>query len=91
MYISEIPMHLPAGETFSHDVPASRDPALLKVIFTEPVFDGDGLPPGGDVLWHAVNKTPLLEVHIDLRAGAVTATFPPPDDPFYDNRQVPAF
>ena len=36
-------------------------------------------------------KTPLLEVHIDLRAGAVTATFPPPDDPFYDNRQVPVF
>lgn len=91
MYISEIPMHLPPGETFSHDVPANRDPALFKVIFTEPVFGGDGLRPEGDLLWHAVNKTPLLEVHVDLREGAVTATFAPPSDPFYANRQVPVF
>ena len=91
MYISEIPMHLPPGASFGHDVPANRDPALYKVIFTEPIFDADGLPPDGDVLSHAVNKMPLLEVHIDLRAGEVTGTFPPPEDPFYDNRQVPVF
>ena len=91
MYISEIPMHLPPGASFGHDVPPNRDPALYKVIFTEPVFDGDGLPPDGDVLSHAVNKMPLVEVHVDLGANEVSATFPPPDDPFYDNRQVPVF
>ena len=61
------------------------------MIFTEPIFDGDALPPEGDVLSHAVNKTPLVEVLVDLRANEVTATFPPPEDPFYGNRQVPVF
>ena len=78
-----------SGASFSHDVPANRGPALHKVIFTEPIFDADGLLPDGDVLAHAVNKLPLVEVHVDIRADAVTATFPPPEDPFYDNRQVP--
>ena len=91
MYISEIPMRLPPGASFGHDVPPNRDPALYKVIFTEPIFDRGGLPPGGDVITHAVNKMPLVEVHIDLRANEVRATFPPPEDPFYDNRQVPVF
>ena len=91
MYIGEIPMHVPPGGSFGHDVPANRDPALYKVVFNEPIFDGDGLPPDGDVLSHAVNKTPLVEVLVDLRANEVTATFPPPEDPFYGNRQVPVF
>ena len=91
MYISEIPMRLPPGASFNHDVPANRDPASYKVIFTEPIFDGDGLPPGGDILSHAVNKLPLVEVLVDLHASQVTATLAPPEDPFYDNRQVPVF
>ncbi len=91
MYISEIPMELPAGASFGHAVPEDHDPARWKVIFTEAVFDATGLPPGGDVLWYAVNKAPLAEVHVDLSANAVTQTLPPPDQPFYDNRQVPAF
>ncbi len=91
MYISEIPMYLPPGAVFGHTVPSDRDPALYKVIFTEAVFGGEGLPTGGDILWYAVNKMPLVEVHVDLNAKAVTATFPPPVEPFYDNRQVPLF
>ena len=91
MYISEIPMHLPPGASFGHEVPEGRDPALYKVVFTEPIFDGDGLPPDGDVLAHAVNKVPLVEVHVDLAANGAIATYPPPEDPFYDNRQVPVF
>ena len=91
MYISEIPMYLPPGAVFGHAVPPDRDPALYKVIFTQAVFGGEGLPPGGDILWHAVNKKPLVEVHLDLNAEAVTATFSPPVEPFYDNRQVPLF
>ena len=91
MYVSEIPMHLPPGASFGHEVPKIRDPELYKVVFTEPIFDGDGPPPDGDVLSHAVNKMPLVEVHVDLAANEVTVTFPPPEDPFYDNRQVPVF
>lgn len=91
MYISEIPMTLPPGAAFGHSVPADADPALYKVVFTEPVFDAEGLPEGGDVVGHAVNKRPLIEVHVDLDEAAVTATFTPPADAFYDGRQVPVF
>ena len=91
MFISEIPMYLPPGEEFGHSVPADRNPALYKVIFTEAVFGGDGLPAGGDILWEAVNKVPLVEAHMDLNTREVTATFPPPAEPFYGNRQVPLF
>lgn len=91
MYISEIPMKLPPGASFGHEVPENRDPALYKVVFTEPIFDGDGLPPDGDVLAHAVNKMPLVEVHVDLAANEVSAVIPPPEEPFYGNRQVPVF
>ena len=91
MYISEIPMHLPPGEAFGHIVPSDRDPARYKVIFTRAVFSDEGLPAGGDVLWNAINKVPLVEVHVDLRTQAVTAVFPPPAKPFYGGRQVPVF
>ena len=91
MHIGEVPMHLPPGATFGHQIPADRDPALNKVIFTQALFGGSGLPPGGDILWHAINKKALLEVHVDLRSGKVTATYPPPEEPFYGSRQVPVF
>ena len=91
MYISEIPMHLPPGEAFGHTVPPDRDPDLYKVIFTEAVFGGEGLPTGGDILWHAINKVPLVEVHVDLRTRKVTGIYPPPSEPFYGGRQVPLF
>ena len=91
MYISEIPMYLPPSETFGHSVPADRNPALYKVIFTEAVFGGEELPAGGDILWNAVNKIPLVEAHVDLNSKAVTALLLPPTEPFYGNRQVPLF
>ena len=91
MHISEVPMHLPEGETFGHAVPEDRDPALYKVIFTEAIVDGPAAGSGGAWLRHAVNKTPLVEVHVDLRAVEVTAVYPPPADPFYGSRQVPVF
>ena len=91
MTISEVPMHLPPGAAFGHRIPAGRDPALHKVIFTQAQFPGSEPPNDGDVLWHAINKKALLEVHVDLNAGKVTATYPPPTDPFYGDRQVPVF
>ena len=84
-------MHVPEGETFGHTVPEDRDEALYKVIFTEAVVGRPGAEPGGDWLRHTVNKTPLIEVHVDLRGDEVTAVYPPPADPFYGSRQVPVF
>ena len=87
MYISEIPMRLPEGETFGHAVPADWDRLTYKGVFTEAILDR----ADADVLRHAVNKTALLEVHVDLDAREVIATYPPPADPFYNGRQVPVF
>ena len=91
MYVSEIPMFLPPGERFGHTVPSDKDPAQYKVIFTEAVFDEEGLPAGASILRHAVHKRPLWEVHVDLSSGQVTRSLPPPAKPFYGNRQVPLF
>ena len=92
MYVSEIPMDLPPGETFGHRIPSDRNPALYKVVFTHAVFAGGAASATGrDILRRAVNKTPLVEVHVNLAARQVTATFPPPARPFYGNRQVPVF
>jgi protein-S-isoprenylcysteine O-methyltransferase Ste14 len=91
MYISEIPMKLIEGETFGHSVPKNRNMSKYKVIFTEADFGGDGLSEGGDILRHAVNKYPLVEIRVDLETGAVENSFPPPEVPFYGNRQVPLF
>ena len=87
MYISEIPMRLPEGETFGHAVPPDWDRTTYKVVFTEAILDR----VGADVLRHAVNKTALLEVHVDLQAQEVIAAYPPPAEPFYDGRPVPVF
>lgn len=91
MYVSEIPMYLPAGQVFGHSVPHDRDKNKYKVIFTTAVFGGEGLPDGGSILWHAVNKSPIIEVWVDMAKSAVIAAHPAPTVPFYGNRQVPLF
>lgn len=91
MYISEIPMELPPGETFGHTVPRNRDPYLYKIVFTQAVVAGEEPPPGENILRSAVNKEPLVEVHLDLKAREVVSTFPPPAKPFYGGVQVPVF
>ena len=91
MYVSEVPMRLPPGEAFGHAVPHDADPARWKVVFTRVVFAGDGRTADADVLARAINKHPLVEVHVNLVSGAVEATHPPPERAYYDGRQVPVF
>ncbi len=91
MYVSEIPMHLPPGARYSHRIPADRDPARYKVVFSQAVFSRGDSPAPDDILWNAVHKTALWEVHVDLSAGQITASYPPPKTPFYGDRQVPLF
>lgn len=89
MYVSEIPMHLPAGEAFGHSVPRDADPTQWKVILTQAEF-GAG-HDGANILREAVNKSPLSEVHIDLSTQQITNRYAPPQDAFYNGRQVPIF
>ena len=91
MHVSEIPMHLPPGESFGHSAPKDREPGRFKVVFTEAEFGADGIGAGEAILARAINKRPLMEVHVDLGDGAVETTFPLPAEPFYADRQVPVF
>ena len=91
MYVSEIPMHLPEGESFGHSVPSDRDPTRYKVIFSRAVFPAGGLPDGANVISHATNKYPLVEVHINMSVERIEAVFPPPAVSFYPDVQVPLF
>jgi protein-S-isoprenylcysteine O-methyltransferase Ste14 len=92
MYISEVPMQLPAGARFGHSVPRNRDPSLYKVIFTVAEFRGrTPVPADPRMLQHVVNKRPLVEVHVNLATGRVVATLPPPKTAYYGGRQVPVF
>ena len=91
MYISEIPMRLPSEERFGHAAPRDRDPNRYKVVFTQARFGQGRLPALGNVLSAAINKRPLVEVHVNLASGAVEAVHPPPETAFYGGRQVPVF
>jgi len=89
MYVSEIPMHLPPGETFGHSVPRDADPDQWKVIVTRAEF-GAG-QDGSQILWQAVNKLPLIEAHIELSAQRIVQRLPPPQEAYYGGMQVPLF
>ncbi len=91
MYVSEVPMHLPDGQTFGHTVPKNRDFNRYKVVFTKAEFPGGGLPLGGSIVAHAVNKRPLLEVQVKLKTKSIETIFPPPANYFYPDVQVPVF
>lgn len=91
MYVSEIPMHLPPDARFGHRIPADRNPARYKVVFTQAIFGSREPAAPGDILWNAVHKTALWEVHVDLGTAQITASFPPPDKPYYGDRQVPLY
>lgn len=89
MYVSEIPMHLPPGETFGHSVPRDADPDRWKVIVTRAEF-GAG-QDGSQILRQAINKSPLIELHIALSERRIEQRFSPPQEAFYDGMQVPVF
>tara|TARA_B110000003_G_scaffold272947_1_gene309789 strand:+ start:105 stop:380 length:276 start_codon:yes stop_codon:yes gene_type:complete len=91
MYVSEIPMHLPENKTFAHTVPDDWGRSKYKVSFTTAAFDGAGLPEGGAILTHAVNKFPIMEIWVDISKVEVIKTYPAQHVPFYNDRQVPLF
>ena len=91
MYISEIPMMLPEGQIFGHSIPESLNYDRYKVIYTRAEFPIDGLPETENILYHALNKHPLIEVHINLSTEAVEHVFQPPEQNFYPDVQVPVF
>ena len=91
MFVSEIPMHLPAGATTGHTFPEDHDPSRYKIVFTKPQFRPGDVPAPTDIVEEALNKSPVVEAWIDRAAGRVVRVFPPPTDVVYDGMPVPVF
>jgi len=91
VFISEIPMHLPAGTRTGHMFPAEFDRNRYKIIFTQAVMRPGHVHNGLDILSDAINKTPIIEAWVSLEEKTVEARFPPPQKAFYDGLPVPVF
>ena len=91
MFISEIPMHLPAGATTGHTFPGDHDPSRYKIVFTKPQFRPGDVPAPTAIVEEALNKSPVVEAWIDRAAGRVVRVFSPPTDVVYDGMPVPVF
>lgn len=91
MYVAEVAMHLPEGETFGHSVPSDLDGTSYKAIVTRAILPEGERAAGVDIIRRAFNKTPLFEVSLDLNTGTVKAVLPAPEAPLYSDHQVPLF
>lgn len=91
MYVAEMAMHLPEGETFGHSVPRDLDGTSYKAIVTRAIL-GEGVSAQGvGIIRRAFNKTPLVEVSLDLNTATVKQVLPAPQAPLYGEHQVPLF
>jgi len=91
MYVSEIPMHIPAGATTTHHYHNDTSRQKFKIIFTEGVFPAGEKPTGIDIMRMAVNKTPVAEVWVDLKNQVVENHLPPTTNQFYNALPVPVY
>lgn len=91
MYVSEVPMNLPAVENTTHHYHNDSTRTNFKIIFTK-----TDLPPGDsaegiEILRQAINKNPIVEVWVDIKKQKVEKILPPPTDQFYNGIPVPVF
>lgn len=90
-YISEIPMHLPAGVRTGHIFPHDHDVNAYKVIFTLAQFGTSDAPESVHIVEKALNKTPIIEAWVDRQSARVVRVHAAPVRPFYNNMPVPLF
>lgn len=91
MYVAELAMHLPEGETFGHSVPDSMDGTSYKAIVSRAVLEEGATAHGVEIIRRAFNKTPVMEVSIDLNTQKVKEVLPAPEAPMYGSHQAPLF
>ncbi|TVQ08752.1 MAG: isoprenylcysteine carboxylmethyltransferase family protein [Balneolaceae bacterium] len=91
LYISEVPMYIPEGQTPSHRSPHREDQTRYKIIFSIADFGPREPSDGLHIVRRAIQKTPVLEVWIDRIAGRVEKILDPQTDPFYEGMPVPVF
>jgi len=91
LLISEVPMHLPPGHRTGHQSPSRQEQSRYKIVFTRAHFGRAEPADGREILRRAVNKSPIIEVWIDRRAGRVERVLEPPTQEFYAGMPVPVF
>ncbi len=90
-HVSEIPMYIPEGEVAGHGWPAIEHPQRFKIVFTRIDSRPGAVPSGSDIVKRALNKHPIVEVHVDLAATAVIDVRAPPAHSFYGGMPVPVY
>jgi protein-S-isoprenylcysteine O-methyltransferase Ste14 len=91
VYVSEVPMELPEGKSFGHFWPKDGEGVAYKVILTRAKLLESESVTGRDIVATATNKTPLIELHVDLDKAKVTKFIPSPVEAFYGGMPVPVY
>ncbi|NJN51785.1 MAG: hypothetical protein HC809_08410 [Gammaproteobacteria bacterium] len=90
-YVSEIPMRIPAGEVTGHGWPTITRLNHYKIVFTRVDTQPGRQPTGIDIIKRAINKHPIVEVHVDLAGKRVLEVVDPPEHAFYAGMPVPIY
>lgn len=91
LLVSEVPMFIPEGRGPSHQNPSKLDQNRYKIIYTLADFGSQEPAKGRDILLHAVNKSPVLEVWINREMGKIEKIIEPTGDQYYGGMPVPVF
>lgn len=89
-YVSEVPMHRPAGAR-SHRGPAAHDSRSYRIVFTRAILRTDRQVQGPDIVRNTVARVPLVEAHVDLVAERITGVLDPPAEESYAGVPVPIY
>ncbi|MGH8605398.1 MAG: hypothetical protein ACREXR_22195, partial [Gammaproteobacteria bacterium] len=89
--VSEVPMHPVVGAQHNHFLPAKYNENFYKIIFTKAEPRADREMEGKDILLNTVERTPVVEVRIDLSKDQVIEIKNPPSIVNYENIPVPIF
>jgi protein-S-isoprenylcysteine O-methyltransferase Ste14 len=88
-YVSEIPMNQASDR--GHYSPADYDRNRYKIIFTQVKLRTNPDSEGKDILLNASQRTPIVEVWVDLAQNTVTEIKNPPTVIKYENIPVPVY
>ncbi len=91
IFISEIPMFIPEGQSTGHRIPEIKGRTSFKIVFTKAEFGSRVVANGLDILRRAVNKTAIVEVRVDRASVRVDQIIDPPITDFYKGMPVPVF
>ncbi|WP_234572508.1 methyltransferase family protein [Rhodohalobacter sp. 614A] len=91
LFVSEVPMYIPEGETPTHEWPGEKDQNRYKIIYSLAQFGPESQAKGQQILLQAVNKIPVLEVWINRKSQIIEKILYSTPDQDYEGMPVPVF